>query len=123
MNRARARRSGPERHLAYDSYEAAVRHIGTPDVDAGMAAAVAHDAALFADALGRLSPARVLAVVATDPPREPYGAAFARAVGLATPSSVRKALTPLLEDDVVVERAGRLMVADPFLAAWLRTEG
>ena len=113
-------------HLAYDSFEAASGlHIDRPAVDAGMARAVAHDAVLFAEQLGRLSPgqARVLAAVATAPPEEPYSAAFARAVGLATGSSVRKALAPLLDNDDVVERDGRLAVADPFFAAWLRGEG
>lgn len=111
-------------HLAYDAFEAAGRRIDTAAVDAGMAAAVAHDGALFADALGRLSAgqARVLAAVAADRPAEPYAASFARAVGLANASSVRKALTPLLEEDVVVGRDGRLVVADPFFAAWLRAE-
>ena len=113
-------------HLAYDSFEAASGlHIDQAAVDAGMARAVSHDAVLFAEQLGRLSPgqARVLAAVAASPPAEPYSAAFARSVGLATGSSVRKALAPLLDNDDVVERDGRLTVADPFFAAWLRGEG
>jgi hypothetical protein len=111
-------------HLAYDAFEASGAVMDAGSVDAGMEAAVAHDAALFADALSRLSPgqARVLAAVAVDPPAEPYAAAFARMVGLANASSVRKALQPLQEDDVVVEREGRRVVADPFFAAWLRAE-
>lgn len=111
-------------HLAYDAFEAAGERVDTAAVDAGMAAAVAHDASLYADALGRLSigQARVLAAVAGDPPAEPYSAAFSRTVGLANASSVRKALGPLLEEDVVVERGGRLVVADPFFGAWLRAE-
>ena len=93
-------------------------------VDLGMATAVAHDAALYADALGRLSAgqARVLTAVATHHPSEPYSAPFTRVVGLANASSVRKALTPLLEQDLVVKRDGRLVVGDPFFAEWLRAE-
>lgn len=111
-------------HLAYDAFEVADTNIDIPAVDAGMANAVAHDAALFADALARLSPGQsaVLAAVAANPPTAPYAAAFARAVGLANASSVRKALTVLFADDVVVERDGRLVVGDPFFAAWLRAE-
>lgn len=112
-------------HLAYDAFEAADDRMDTGSVEAGMAGAVAHDAALFADALGRLSAgqARVLAAIAADPPSEPYAAAFSRTVGLANASSVRKALRPLLDEDVVVERGGRLVVADPFFAAWLLDPG
>ena len=111
-------------HLAYDAFEAADDAIDTAAVRAGMVAAVDHDAALFADALGRLSPGqvRVLAAAASEPPAEPYAAAFARTVGWANASSVRKALSPLMADDVMVERDGRLVIADPFFAAWLRAE-
>ncbi len=112
-------------HLAYDAFEAATDGIDRTAVLSGMSRAVAHDAALFADALGRLSPgqARLLTALARHPPDEPYSASFARRVGLATGSSVRKALLPLLANDDVVERDGRLVVADPFFAAWLREEG
>ncbi|MHB2024823.1 MAG: AAA family ATPase [Mycobacteriales bacterium] len=111
-------------HLAYDTFEVADTNIDITAVNIGMAHAVEHDAALFADALTHLSPgqSRVLAAVAADPPTEPYSAAFARSVGLANASSVRKALTSLFDDDVVVERDSRLVVADPFFAAWLRAE-
>ena len=111
-------------HLAYDAFETAGRSIDVAAVDAGMVNAVGHDASLFADALGRLAAgqARVLSAVAVAPPAEPYSAAFSRAVGLANASSVRKALGPLLEEDIVVRRDGRLVVADPFFAAWLRSE-
>lgn len=119
-------RAGPVpndiQHLAYDSFEMAAAGIDRDAVDLGMAAAVEHDAALFAEALGRLSPGqgRVLAALAIRPPTEPYSAAFARSVGLATPASVRKALQPLLANEDVVRRDGLLVVADPFFAQWLR---
>lgn len=109
-------------HLAYDTFEAATAAMDAAALEAGMARAVAHDAALFADALGRLSPGqvRVLTALSQASPAEPYSAAFARSVGLASGSSVRKALQPLLEGDDVASRDGRLVVADPFFAAWLR---
>lgn len=44
-------------------------------------------------------------------------------MGLASGSSVRKALQPLLANEDVVERHGALKVADPFFAAWLRADG
>ena len=58
--------------------------------------------------------------LAAGAPDEPYGAAFARSVGLANASSVRKAIQPLLAQEDVVIVEGRLAVADPFFAAWLR---
>ena len=93
-----------------------------PPSTGGMARAVDHDSVLFAENLARLSPGqgRVLAAMAEAPPVEPYAAAFARSAGLASGSSVRKALQPLLQNEDVVERDGRLAVADPFFAAWFR---
>jgi hypothetical protein len=109
-------------HLAFEAFEAATGRIDIAAVDLGMARAVDHDSALFAENLARLSPGqgRVLAAIAEAPPLEPYSAAFARVAGLASGSSVRKALQPLLQNEDIVERDGRLAVADPFFAAWLR---
>jgi hypothetical protein len=109
-------------HLAFEAYEAGGDRIDIAAIDRGMARAVAHDSVLFAENLARLSPGqgRVLAAIANAPPDEPYSAAFARSVGLASGSSVRKALQPLLQNEDVVDRAGQLVVADPFFAAWLR---
>jgi hypothetical protein len=109
-------------HLAFEAYEAATTRIDAGAIDRGMARAVAHDNVLYAENLSRLSPgqARVLAALAAGPPDEPYSARFARSVGLASGSSVRKALQPLLANEDVVELDGGLVVADPFFAAWLR---
>lgn len=109
-------------HLAYEAYAGADHRIDVATVDAAMGRAVEHEAALFAEHLGRLSPgqARVMVALASGPPAEPFGAAFARRVGLASASSVRKALQPLLADEEVVEGPDGLAVADPFFAAWLR---
>ncbi|MGH9094357.1 MAG: AAA family ATPase [Acidimicrobiales bacterium] len=119
-------RAGPVpndiQHLAFDAWEMSGLRIDHAAVDRAMARAVDHDAGLYAESLARLSPGqgRVLAALATDPPEEPYSAAFARSVGLASGSSVRKALQPLLHNEDVIERAGRLTLADPFFAEWLR---
>ncbi|MDQ2724309.1 MAG: ATP-binding protein [Actinomycetota bacterium] len=112
-------------HLAYEAFELAGEQIDETAIDDGMARAVGHEAALFAENLARLSPGqgRVLAALAVAAPDEPYGARFARSVGLASGSSVRKALQPLLANEDVVERHGTLVVADPFFAAWLRADG
>ena len=111
-------------HLAFEAYEAGASRIDVAAVDRGMARAVAHDNVLYAENLARLSPgqARVVTALAADTPDEPYSAGFARSVGLASGSSVRKALQPLLHNEDVVEREGRLAVGDPFFAAWLRAD-
>lgn len=108
--------------LAFEAYELAAVRIDASTVDAALARAVSHEAALHAEHLARLSPgqARVLAAIAERPPPQPYGAGFVRAVGLANASSVRKALQPLLDDEDVVLRDGLMVVGDPFFAAWLR---
>jgi hypothetical protein len=119
-------RAGPVpndiQHLAYDAFEAAGEVVDQAAVDRAMAIAVGHDAMLYAESFGRLSPgqARVLVALAVAPPSEPYSSAFARRVGLASGSSVRKALQPLLDNEDIVERDGQLAVADPFYAEWLR---
>lgn len=109
-------------HLAYEAFEAAAASIDVAAVDRGLARAVGHDSALYAENLARLSPGqgRVLAAIAAHPPEAPYSAAFARRVDLATAGSVRKALQPLLQNEDVAERDGRLVVTDPFFAYWLR---
>jgi uncharacterized protein len=109
-------------HLAFEAFEVAATSIDRAAVDDGLRLAVDHEATVFAENLLRLSPGqgRVLAALAIDPPDEPYGAAFARSVGLANASSVRKAIQPLVATEDVVVVDGRLTVADPFFAAWLR---
>jgi hypothetical protein len=121
-------RAGPVpndiQHLAYDAFEAAGTTVDRAAVDRGMAVAVGHDAMLYAESFGRLAPgqARVLVALAVAPPAEPYSASFARSVALASGSSVRKALQPLLDNEDIVPRDGLLAVADPFYAEWLRGE-
>lgn len=109
-------------HLAFEAFEVAGSRITIDEVGLGLERAVSHDNALFADLFSRLAPgqARVITAIAFESPDEPFSAAFARRVGLANASSVRKALQPLIANEDVVERVGRLRVSDPFFAEWLR---
>jgi hypothetical protein len=109
--------------LAYEAYDCAGPAIDRPAVDTGMARVVAHESDTFAERFELLAPGqrRVLIALAEEPTAAPASAAFTARTGLANHSSVRKALTALEHYELVTRRAGRLAVADPFLAAWLRT--
>ena len=63
---------------------------------------------------------RVLAALAEGPTEQPAGAAFLARTALANPSSVKKALDVLQDGELIARRGRTLVVADPFLAAWLR---
>ncbi len=109
-------------HLAFEAFEVAGATVGTAEVALGMQRAVDHDSGLFAELVSRLSPGqlRVVVALAGDPPDHLFTSAFARTVGLAAGQSVKKAIDALAEDGIVVLRAGRWRVGDPFLASWLR---
>jgi hypothetical protein len=112
-------------HLAYEVFDVAGRTVTPADVHEGLRCAVEHEAGLHADRFEALSPGqrRVVAELALAPTDAPLAASFVRAVRLANPSSVRKALDALVADELVVVRAGRYGVANPFFAAWLRQDG
>lgn len=55
-----------------------------------------------------------------DPPVQPYAADFVRRHGLASPSSVQRALSSLREAGLVEEGDGGPGPADPVLGRWLR---
>lgn len=118
--------SGPApndiQRLAYETYDTAGTTIDESAVHAGLAAATAHDAATYAERYEMLSPGqrRVLAALADEPTEQPAGAAFLARTALANPSSVKKALDVLEEAELISRRGRTLVVADPFLAAWLR---
>ena len=88
----------------------------------GLALAVAHEASSYAEVFAARPPGqrRVLVALAVGSPHPAYSAGFARSVGLAGSNSVKKAVDALAADELVAERDGRLSVADPFFAAWLR---
>lgn len=107
--------------LAYESYDAALDRVDTVSVLTGLERAVAHEAATYADRYERLSPGqrRVITAIAEVSPTQPTSGEFTAMTGLANPSSVRKALDALEDDEMVLLRKGRWTVADPFFTAWL----
>jgi hypothetical protein len=108
--------------LAYETYDTAGAVIDESAVHAGLAAAVAHDAPAYAERYEILSPGqrRILSALAEEPTEQPASAAFLARAAMANPSSVRKALDALRAGELVANRGKALVVADPFLAAWLR---
>ncbi|MGH2879954.1 MAG: AAA family ATPase [Solirubrobacteraceae bacterium] len=108
--------------LAYEAYDTAGTAIDEDVVYAGLAAAVAHNAPACTERYETLSPGqrRVLAALAEEPTEQPAGAIFLRRTAMANPSSVRKALDALRAAELIASRGKTLVVADPFLAAWLR---
>jgi uncharacterized protein len=108
--------------LAYESYDLAGASIDELTVQAGLAAATAHEAVAYAERYELLSPGqrRVLSALAEEPTERPMGAAFIARTALANPSSVKKSLVVLEQAELVARRAGAVAVADPFFAAWLR---
>jgi Predicted ATPase (AAA+ superfamily) len=108
--------------LAYEAWGQAGRSVTADDVDMAMASAVEHEASQYSELYGRLSPGqrRVISTLAGRPVKEPYASEFARSVGLATGTSVRRALDALIADELVTRRQGHYQVFDPFFAAWLK---
>ena len=109
-------------HLAYEVFDVAGRTVTEDDVREGLRRAVAHEAGLHADRYEALSPGqrRVVSELASAPVERPMAGQFVRSVGLANPSSVRKAIEALVADELVEVRSGAYRVANPFFAAWLR---
>jgi hypothetical protein len=108
--------------LAYEAYDYGAATIDAAAVHGGLARVVAHESDTFAERFEGLAPGqrRALFALAEQPTDAPSSAAFIARTGLANHSSVRKALTVLEHDELVIRRSGRLEVADPFLAGWLR---
>lgn len=108
--------------LAYEAYDYAAATIDDAAVHGGLARVVAHESDTFAERFERLAPGqrRVLFALAEQPTDAPSSARFIARTGLANHSSVRKALTVLEHEELVIRRSGRLEVSDPFFAAWLR---
>jgi len=122
-------RAGPVpndiQHLAYETWAASGRSISVADVEAALARTVEHEASGHADRYGGLAQGqrRVLAALAAAPSDEPYAGSFVRETGLASASSVGRALEALLAAELVVRRGSTYLVADPFFATWLRAIG
>lgn len=121
--------------LAFEVYDCSTKKIVALDVAAGMNLVVQHESARYAQQYEDLSPGqrRVVHRLAHEPSTAPQSTEFVHAVGLANPSSVRKAITALRASEVVVYRSGgtpasegvagggqKYAVTDPFFAEWLR---
>ena len=110
--------------LAFSSWEAATRHIDRSSIETGLEQIFVMEASGYAERIETLSRAqrRVLSFLAragADSP--PAGSqAFANQVGLANPTSVRKAISVLVERELVIGAHGGWQIDDPFLAEWLR---
>ncbi len=110
--------------LAYEVFDVAGTQIGVEDVAVGMARVLGHEAPDFVDRLSSLTlgQRRVLVALAAHRGVErPSSAGLAREVGYATPAGTRRAITALVEAELVIAREGAVFVADPFFAEWLRT--
>jgi hypothetical protein len=109
--------------LAYEVFDQAVSTIGPAEVEAGMTAVIQREDPNFTDRFARLplGQRRLLwAIAMRRQVDRPYAAEFAREIGYAGPPGVRRAVEALSGDETVTLRGGSLVVADPFLAEWLR---
>jgi len=108
--------------LAFEAFLRATSSIDSAAVAAGMAQLIDHEASTYAERFEALSPGqrRVLVALAGDPVVTAGSQAFASAVGLADPTSVRKTLTALAQAEHLVRRPEGWRVDDPFFAAWIR---
>jgi DNA-binding MarR family transcriptional regulator len=108
--------------LAYEAFDQADRVITDAVVERAVGALVRHQAADYAKTFERLSAGqrRVLTALATTPPAPVGSSDFARRVGLADATSVRKALRALEEAELVVRRGTTAEIDDPFFQAWLQ---
>ncbi|MCL2780647.1 MAG: hypothetical protein FWD74_04000 [Actinomycetia bacterium] len=109
-------------HLAYEVFSNSDREVTAATVAAGLASAVEHAAASFADTLAQLSARqrRLLAALAASAAPRPSSASFVAGTGFANASGVRTALHRLVDLKLVALRDGVYVVADPFIRAWLR---
>ena len=111
--------------LAYHAFEEAGRTVNLAAVDAGLVRLMENEGAIFADRLDR-RPAvqqRVLKALAASPEQQPFSIAFMSRAGIGQPGSVRKALRPLEEDELIDRTGGAWRLSNPFFALWLRTPG
>jgi hypothetical protein len=119
-------RSGPVpndiQRLAYAAFEVTIEPtIRVADADEGMARTASHDVATYADTLQRLTVAqrKVLDALAAGEMDQLYSSRFARSVGLASGASVSRAISALADQELIVQREGVWILADPFFKAWM----
>jgi hypothetical protein len=110
-------------YLAYEVYGAAGQTVTDRDVETGMQLATEHEADFNAWRFDALSAGqrRVIKQLANSPTTQPYADDFRQAVNVRSPGSLRNALIPLLEQDVIAVTDETYRVTSPFFAAWLRS--
>ncbi len=111
-------------HLAWAAFEDA-RQGHTLDVDnveSGKDLIIGRHAHLFEDLFAKLPRGQrsVITQLAIAPTAHPNSGEFVARSRLANNTSVRQALRVLVEDQLVEDRSGTYVVADPFWASWLR---
>lgn len=108
--------------LAYEAFNQASKTINRATLDVALSELVLHRANDYATTFEGLSAGRrrVLKVLAAGTGATSGSAEFAVQVGLASSSSVHKALNQLTELELLVQRGGEPVIEDPFFAAWLR---
>jgi uncharacterized protein len=109
--------------LAWEAWNLATEDAISSDVvTSAFDEGIAHESNVFADRLAALTPAqaRVLIGIAEGDGVPLFSARFARAAGLASGASVKRAVEALQSAELVARRDGRLGVVDPYFAAWLR---
>jgi hypothetical protein len=108
--------------LAYESFNQADVHIDHDVLVRATEELIHHETADYAKSFERLSAGqrRVLKALAITSAATTGSAEFAAGARLADSTSVRKAITVLVESELVVMREQSYAVDDPFFAVWLR---
>lgn len=108
--------------LAYHAFEEADGLVTVGAVEQGLARLIDHEVASYAERLDSRATVqqRILKALAMQNEQKPYSSAFLMRAGVATAGSVRKALKPL-EDDELIEYSREFgwRVFDPFFSLWL----
>ncbi len=111
--------------LAWETFNIAGRQMAPRDVTRAFQEGVDRESSMFADRFAELTAPQgrvLIGVAGGSPTTQLFSVAFARSVGLASGASVKRAIEVLERTEVLardpVDR--RLVVADPYFAAWLR---
>lgn len=107
--------------LAHQAYELAGRTIEDDTVELARRTVIEHESHLFEDRLQRLTAGqeRVLRGLAAKSEASIGSAQFAHDAGMATATSVRRALEALEKLELITRRSREWVLVDPFFAEWL----
>lgn len=110
--------------LAWETFNVAGTTMDDLDVACAFEQSVDRESSMFADRFAELAPsqARVLLGIADGAGLPIFSAAFARSVGLASGSSVKRVIDALEAAELIVRDADDrgFRLADPYFAEWLR---